>query len=208
MLFPNRTAAGEMLADELFEQGYDDPAIVAIPNGGVMTALPVAKRLGLPLQLCVVAKIPFLKDQRFGIGAVDANGTVALNEDLIRVFDLVIDDEIEQAKHIARNRYQALKDFTFLTPIVNKTVIIVDDCLATGYTALTAVRCLERFQPKRIVIAAPISGSAAISLLESIGIEIVVLDKKTTPNFIADNCYGDFPELSHSEIRKVLTELK
>ena len=207
-VFADRTNAGHKLADVLTRQRFHNPLLIAIPSGGVPVALPIGDRFCLPLHLAFAAKVRFASDRRFGIGAVSVSGDVILNQELLE--DLPLKDEIvksgiEQARQIMTERMEELAAFT--PPIPNlrgRTVILVEDGIATGYTVLAAAKHIESFQPESIVITSPVTSNAAYRRLHDSGYEQVVLLKPDTQAFLVDNFYFQFPQISMAEVKQML----
>lgn len=207
--FPNRAEAGEALADQIAARDYPDPAVVAILKGGVPVALPLARRLGLPLELCLVAKVPIPWRREAGVGALAADGTLKLNRELIHVLALseaVVQEGVETARSEISRRSRAFKGLIHLPELEGKTAVVVDDGLASGYTALTAAEVLAPFGPRRIVVAAPVGSIYALEVLSEAGAEPVVLTSGDGPFFDVATYYGDFEELADSQVRRLLTE--
>ncbi|MFQ5894091.1 MAG: phosphoribosyltransferase, partial [Nitrospinota bacterium] len=181
--------------------------IVAIPKGGVPVAVPLARRLDLPIDLCIMAKIPLPWRREAGVGALAADGTLRLNHELIHVLALeeeAVSQAIEEAHEILEERIRNLGAFADLPDLRGKTAILVDDGMATGYTALTAVEFLQRLGPDRIIVAAPVSSIYALETLADAGVEAVVLTSGDGPFFDVSTYYGDFEELPDAQVRRLL----
>jgi predicted phosphoribosyltransferase len=205
--FAHRLAAGEVLADQVAARGYPDPVLVAIPKGGVPVAVPLARRLGSPLELCLVAKVPLPWRQEAGIGALAADGTLLLNRELIHVLalnDSMVENAVLEARTAMVQRRSAFQALASLPRLEGKTVVVIDDGLATGYTALTAVEVLRPLGPDRLVVAAPVGSFYALEALAEAGVETVVLSSGDGPFFDVATFYGDFEELEDSQVLRLL----
>jgi putative phosphoribosyl transferase len=205
--FPHRAAAGEALADQLAVEHYPNPIIVAIPNGGVPVAVPLAERLDLPIDLCLVAKIPLPWRREAGVGALAADGTLRLNQELIHVLalqDEAVNQAVEEARFVLERRRRSLGAYSHLPALRGKTAIVVDDGMATGYTALTAVEFIQRLEPERIVVAAPVSSHHALEALAEAAVEAVVLTSGDGPFFDVATYYGNFEELADDQILRLI----
>lgn len=205
--FPHRAAAGEALANQLDADNYSNPIIVAIPNGGVPVAVPLAERLDLPIDLCLVAKIPLPWRREAGVGALAADGTLRLNRELIHVLalqDEAVNQAVEEARHILERRQRSLGPFAHLSDLRGKTAIVVDDGMATGYSALTAVEFIRRFEPDRVVVAAPVSSHHALEALAEAAVEAVVLTSGDGPFFDVATYYGNFEELADDQVLRLI----
>lgn len=205
--FPHRAVAGEALADQLAAEDYPNPVIVAIPNGGVPVAAPLAERLDLPIDLCLVAKISLPWRREAGVGALASDGTLRLNHELIHILALeeeAVAQAVDEARHILKRRRRSLGAFARLSDLKGKTAIVVDDGLATGYTALTAVEFLRRLKPDRVVVAAPVSSYHALEALAEAAVEAVVLTSGDGPFFDVATYYGNFEELADAQVLRLI----
>lgn len=206
--FAHRTAAGEALAKRLASNGYANPVVVAIPRGGVPVAAPLARRLDLPIELCLVAKVHLPWRREAGVGALAPDGTLRLNHELIHILameDGAVSQAVDEAREVLDQRRRALGSYTHLPDLRGKTSIVVDDGMATGYTALTAVEFLRRLEPDhRIVVAAPVSSIYALEALAEAAVEAVVLTSGDGPFFDVATYYGDFEEYADTKVRRLL----
>lgn len=208
-IFPDRAAAGEALANRLTAKGYHKPVILAIPNGGVPVAAALARQLMLPLNLCLVAKIRFSLNKRIGLGAVYDSGAVLLNEDYIYALDVereTVLQSVEEARQVLAKQSQVFKDYICQLEVSSKTAIIIDDGMASGYTALAAVKLLRQYRPNRIVFAVPVSSYYARCTLLKTGVEFVSLLSSDDPAFLVDDYYDRFEDLTHEHVRTILAQ--
>jgi predicted phosphoribosyltransferase len=205
--FAHREAAGEALAEKITARRYREPVIVAIPKGGVPVAAPLARRLGQEMELCLVAKVPLPWRPEAGVGALAADGTLKLNRELIHVLGLseeVVARALGSARQVLAERRRALGELTAPASVRGKTAIVVDDGMATGYTALTAVEVIRRLEPRKIVVAAPVGSRTAQETLAQAGVEILVLTSGDGPFFDVSTYYRDFGEITDAEVRRLL----
>lgn len=206
--FANRIEAGQLLAEEVARRGYDDPVVLGLPRGGVPVAAEVALRLNAPLDVILVRKIGAPIQPELAMGAVvdgDAPEFVR-NEDVIRMLGIT-DDEFQreaarQLKIIEqrRNLWVAGRP---ATPVRDKTVIIVDDGIATGATITASLHALKKRGPKRTVIAAPVAPPDAVEALRLEADEVVCLE---TPDYFGaiGLFYRDFSQVSDAEVTEIL----
>ncbi len=157
-VFRDRVHAGEILAEMLDSYSRSDAIVLAVPAGGVPVAAVVAKRLQLPLEVAVVSKITLPWDTEAGYGAVAFDGTVLLNRELILHLGLkereIQDGQYKTSQKVARR----LKKFRGDAPypdLSQRTALLIDDGLASGFTMLTAVEALRKAPASMIVIAVP-----------------------------------------------------
>ncbi len=205
-MFRDRVDAGRQLARRLEAEYRDSDAVVlAIPRGGVVVANEVAKALHLQLDLIIPRKIGAPGNPELAIGAI-AKGVAMLNEPLIRELDIprsYIDQEINrQLSEIDRRRKLYLGDRAPID-LHGITAIVVDDGLATGYTALASVNAVKQQQPKKVVLAVPVAPTDTCENLRREVDEIVCLE--THELFYAvGQFYEMFEQTSDSEVVDIL----
>ena len=206
-VFRDRRHAGRVLAQIL--AGYanrSDVIVLALPRGGVPVAYEVAKALHAPLDVFVVRKLGVPGHEEYAMGAIASGGVRVLNDEVVRrlgIPDAAVDavTRYEQGELERRERlYRAGRP---LPDLRGRTVIVVDDGLATGSTMLAAVRALRAQQPARIVVAVPTAAAETCAQLRSEADEVVCA---TTPEpFRAvGTWYDDFSQTSDEEVRELL----
>lgn len=205
-MFRDRVDAGRQLARRLEAEYRDSDAVVlAIPRGGVVVGNEVAKALHLQMDLVIPRKIGAPGNPELAIGAVAPGGAV-LNEPLIQELNIpksYIDQEINrQLAEIDRRRKLYLGDKAPID-LRGKTVIIVDDGLATGYTALAAVHAVKQQQPKKVILAVPVAPTETCENLKKQVDEIVCLETHEL-FFAVGQFYGVFEQTSDSEVVSIL----
>lgn len=164
MTFRDRTAAGQELAVKLAEfVGQSNPAdfvIAGLPRGGVTVALEIARRLQLPLDILTAKKLPFPGQPEYAIGAVSSDGVVVLSPEISHLEQW--QNYVEEQRQILLRRTRELEDKLYSlancqpTSMIDKTVILVDDGIATGMTALAAIESAKRRGAKQIILASPV----------------------------------------------------
>lgn len=201
----DRTEAGSKLADELVARGYGearDAIVLGVPRGGVEVARQVADRLGLPLDLVVVRKIGSPDSPEFAAGAVDPDGRVYAN-----AFANVSEEWLRRAavaEHAeVLRRLDAYRCGRPAPQLAGRTVIVVDDGIATGLTAQAALRWLRGLGAGRLVIAAPVMAPDTLSRLAEDADEVVALDAPIGFGSVGQY-YAQFPQLSDVEVARLL----
>jgi putative phosphoribosyl transferase len=207
-MYKDRIQAGHALAGLLARYEAQSAVVLAIPRGGVEVAFPIAVRLRAPMDLVVPRKLPIPTNIEAGFGAITADGSKFLNEDLISYVGLT-DAEIEEIaarvlEEVKRRERTYRGDKSF-PELANRTAIVVDDGLATGYTALAAIAYVRKRQPKRVILAVPVASKDAEMLVKSQVDEYICPLTSNRPWFAVANFYERFSDLTDEE---VLTCLK
>lgn len=206
MHYIDRTDAGKQLARALSDySSRPDTVVIGLPRGGVITAAPIAQALQLPLDIIVVRKIGYPHSPENAIGAVSETGDVLWNE-----AERALIDDVELAAIVQRERAEAerrLKRYRANLPprdLVGKTVIVVDDGLATGFSMEAAVRVAYAEGAARIVLAVPHGASDTIARLRPLVAGVVALDQPT-PYGAVGQYYMSFPQTTDEEVVAALT---
>lgn len=204
-VFSDRTEAGRRLAEELMAYKGKDVVVLAIPRGGVLVAVEVADALNAPLDLVIPRKIGAPGNPELAVGAV-AGGEVVINESVraeLGVSDSYLSAEVQrQLAEIDRRRRLYVGDQPPVD-LAGKIGIIVDDGLATGYTAIAAVRAVRKAKPDKVVLAVPVAPPDTRRRLAGEVDEIVCLQ---TPEefFAVGQFYIDFTQVSDGEVVDIL----
>ena len=162
--YKDRREAGAVLAERLLPYRQAKPVILAIPNGGVAVAVPIAKELACPLHLMVVRKLQVPDNPQAGFGAVASEGTLLLNEPLVRRLDLsetIIERQKQTALKTIKARLVRYGPAAEFPPWRGRTAILVDDGLASGFTMEAAVTGVKRHGPEAVIVAVPASSVSA-----------------------------------------------
>ncbi len=207
--YRDRADAGKQLAKTLATYANaSNLLILALPRGGVPVAFEVATQLPAPLDAYVVRKLGVPGHEELAMGAVAGDGTVVLDERLIESlgitqieFDAVVSRELEEL-HRRENLY---RDGRPKPDVTGKTVIIIDDGLATGSTMRAAAIALRRRAPASIVIAVPAAAARTCAELTSVA-EAVVCSYTPEPFYAVGLYYQDFRQTTDDEVRKLLRD--
>jgi putative phosphoribosyl transferase len=209
MVLQDRASAGRELAGWLEKYREEDALILALPRGGIVVAYEIANALHLPLDVLIVRKIGAPGNPEWAIGAVAEMGQVQFDRQVIDSLGIPNSYlELEtrrQREEIARRR-QMYRQGRSLPDVTDRTVIVVDDGIATGYTVLAAVRALKAERPAGLVVAAPVASPTAVEQLRREADEVVVLEVLL---FFAavSQFYNDFKQVSDEEVREYLAKL-
>src|SRR5690349_7781972 len=207
--FPNRSEAGRLLATKLSRySGRDDVIVLGLPRGGVPVAYEVAQALRVPLDVFVVRKLGVPGFEELAVGAIASGGVRVLNEDVVRALpnaDEIIESvTLREAKEVER-REQEYRDGLPAPEIQGKTVILIDDGLATGATMRAAVKALRQRGASNIVVAVPVGPADTCKDFEDVADEVVCA---SAPEFFqaVGQYYEDFSQTSDQEVRELLTK--
>jgi putative phosphoribosyl transferase len=204
--FESRESAGTLLARRL-ERFKDQGALVlGIPRGGVPVAERVARELHADLDVAVARKLGAPGCPELAIGAVAADGTARLDHDMLA--RLHVSDEyvarVTRAEHAeARRRERVFRGARPGPRIAGRTVIVVDDGLATGATMLAVVDAIRRQGPRRLVVATPVGTAEAHAALQAVADEVVCLALPEPFHDVGAH-YWSFPQLEDAEVLRVL----
>jgi putative phosphoribosyl transferase len=209
MLFRDRRDAGRQLAAALSDYaGRPDLVVLALPRGGVPVAYEVATALGAPLDVFLVRKLGVPGREELAMGAIASGGVRVVNDEVVR--ELGIPDELIDAVAAAelqelRRREQAYRDGRPAPPVRGKTVILVDDGLATGSSMRAAVEALRRVGPARIVVAVPVAAPEVCAEFEDLA-DDAVCARTPVPFRAVGLWYDDFSQTTDEEVRALLAD--
>ncbi len=206
-MFRDRTDAGERLADVLATRDLPDPVVLALPRGGVPVALPVAKRLGAPLDLLLVRKIGMPGNRELAAGAVVEGGAPVFNPEVLKVSGMTARDfdadVAEKRAQIAARRTAWLSGRNAVD-LTGRTAIVVDDGIATGATVKAALRGLATRGARRVVLAVPVAPADSLAALAPLCDEVVCLE--TPARFYAVGAhYRVFDQVADDAVADMLT---
>lgn len=208
-LFKNRKHAGELLAQKVFSLRNENLRILALPRGGVPVAAALAKKLHASLDIFIVRKLGLPSQPELAIGALAEDGTLWWNEALLaRVSCSNKERKKIQAQEEERIlRYKKLyRENRSLASVKNCTVLLVDDGLATGATALVGALALKRLGAEKVVVVAPVASSSAAERLRKEKIDTFSL-LETEDFFGVGFWYQDFSQVEDAEVRRHLQEV-
>jgi len=207
--FPNRKAAGQALAREVATRidPSEDVLVLGLPRGGVPVAAEVAAVLGASLDVFVVRKLGVPGHEELAMGALAGDGTVVINHavvDRLGITEATIDRVVDEERYEVDRRQHAYRGDRPPVDIAVRTVIIVDDGLATGATMRAAVDAVRAQQPQRIVVAVPVAPPAAVDALRDVVDDVVAV--ATPMSFLAvGEAYEDFTQTTDDEVRALLS---
>lgn len=205
MIFKDRVDAAQRLAKKLEWIKKENPVILAIPRGGVVTGDVIAKTLGLSLDIIVSRKVGAPYNPELAIGAVAHDGSFFPNSDLINTLgipknylDEKIADQMEEIKH-RLVKFRGRTDYE----LKNKTVVLVDDGIATGATVFVALEWIKKQNPKRVIVAIPVGPRDTIERLSKMA-EVVVLDAPEVFGAVGE-FYQSFDQVEDYQVAEIMS---
>jgi putative phosphoribosyl transferase len=210
-IFRNRQEAGTALAERL--QGYrgeEGVLVLALPRGGVPVAFEVARSLGCPLDVLIVRKIGSPGNSELAAGALSETGTRVLNDDVIASYAVphrYIEEETERQRREIERRLALYRGGATLPPLAGKTVILVDDGVATGATMKAAIATLRHEGLEQLVVAVPVAPpDTAREITPTVDAWVCL---ETPPRFGAvGQFYRDFTQVEDAEVVALLGRAK
>lgn len=204
--FVNREDAGRRLAAELSSYAAQHPIVLALPRGGVPVGYEIARALHAPLDVWVVRKVGVPWHPELGAGAVAEGGFVYLNPEVLEHIGLSeaeLTELVQSKKREVEERVQLFRDGHPPPILRDRTVILVDDGIATGGTVRVAIRSIRAQKPKAIVLAVPV---ASPEVVEALGREAdrVVCLRTPVDLYAIGVWYVDFGQVSDDEVARLL----
>jgi predicted phosphoribosyltransferase len=206
-VFEDRYDAGKKLAEMLMQHKKTDSLVLAIPSGGVPVAFEIAQSLNLPMDLILVRKVQIPWNTEAGFGALNPDGEVILNKELLNMLNLSngeIDSQVKKTRGVLDRRNEIFRRGKPFPDIQNKTVVLVDDGLASGFTMLSALRFVKKRGPQKVIVAVPTGSSSTVKrILEEVD-ELVCLNIRSGFSFAVADAYMYWHDLSDEEVISLL----
>jgi len=209
--FRDRSEAGRRLASKLRDYaGRADVVVLALPRGGVPVAAEVANTLDAPLDVFVVRKVGVPWHEELAMGAIASGGVRLVNRELIQAYG-ISDNEVDRAMQREQmeleRREKLYRGGRPFPDLRNKTVILVDDGLATGSTMRVAVEALRKEGPARIVVAVPVAAPETCDAFRDVADEIVCAITPE-PFYAVGLWYDDFEQTTDEEVHELLARAR
>jgi len=211
-VFKDRLHAGELLATKLQNHvSQENVQLLAIPAGGVPVGYAVATKLRAPLDVIIVRKIQIPWNPEAGFGAIAWDGTATLNEVLVAQLGLsaeLIRRCISQTQEIVRKRLERFRGNKPFPELKGKTVALIDDGLASGFTMLTAVDSVKRQNPGKLIVAVPTASQSAVELVAPNIDKLICINVRRGPIFAVADAYQEWYDLSDEEVVEFLRKVQ
>jgi predicted phosphoribosyltransferase len=207
-MFQNRRHAGQIVAQKVSELGdIGDAIVLGIPRGGVPVAYEVAHKLNLPLDIFLVRKLGVPGQEELAMGAIASGGTIVINQTIVQSLDIrpeTIEAVARREQLEIERRELAYRDGHPPLPVDERTIILIDDGIATGASMLAAARAL-RPKSRRLIVAVPVAAQSACNELSA---EVDQMICAITPqSFVAvGEFYQDFRQTTDEEVRSLLSK--
>jgi putative phosphoribosyl transferase len=205
--FRNRTEAGQLLATRLTVYAHrPDVLVLALPRGGVAVAFEVASILHVSLDVLIVRKLGVPGREELAMGAIASGGVLVLNHEVVQMYALsteVIHNVVVQEQHELERREQRYRGRRPVSEVRGRTIILVDDGIATGATMRAAIAAVRKRHPARIVLAVPV---AAFTTCEELEMQVDELISIIIPEelYSVGFWYEYFPQATDKEVRDLL----
>ncbi|HEY8111720.1 MAG TPA: phosphoribosyltransferase family protein [Actinomycetes bacterium] len=210
--YADRAHAGRVLATHLADVGIDgndaaDMVVLGLPRGGVVVAAEVAARLGVQADAFVVRKLGVPGHEELAMGAIATGGVRVLNEDVVadlRIPPEIVDAVTEREEAELARRERSYRGGREPPKLSGRTVVLVDDGLATGATMRAAVEAVRAQSPARLVVAVPVAPPDTVARFSAEGVEVLC---PLMPRLFGGvgQFYGDFSQTTDDEVRAILS---
>ena len=205
MIFTDRNEAGKLIAERLKKEEIINPIVVAIPRGGIPVADPIARKLNSDLRLSMTRKIGHPVFKEFAIGSVSLDRLLLSPKQQIE--NNYIEESIENERRRIREMIRIFDHEVSYETIQDKTVLLVDDGIATGKTMQLAIQKIKELNPKKIIICTPVCAINAWDMLQKEVDEIISL--QTPPSFAGIGAYyHNFNQLTDNDVIELLRKRK
>lgn len=208
--FANRESAALLLATKLANRDFHSPLVLAIPRGGVVTGAILAKKLNAPLDVILTRKLKHPQQPELAIGAISEDGESFLNrlgEGILETNPDYLKNEKQAELREIDRRKKLIRDFLPHESLDERTVILVDDGIATGATVFASLKLLRKKMPYELIVATPVAPLDTVKKLKKSCDEVVVL-QTPSPFFSIGEFYKEFPQVQDEEMLELLRSCK
>jgi putative phosphoribosyl transferase len=206
-LFADRLEAGAALVEFIDPPKDPDALVLALPRGGVPVARPVADRIGCRVTPVAVRKLPIPQSPEMGFGAVTLDGTMMMNRPVMESYGIERDTARRVVEHVhgeVVRRAKAFPGAERLPDLTGRTVYLIDDGLATGYTMLAAASMAAAREPDTLVLGVPVAPKSSLDRVTGLFDRAFCLAEQSGGAFAVASFYGSFPDLTDREVVALL----
>ncbi|OGW38134.1 MAG: hypothetical protein A2Y97_03890 [Nitrospirae bacterium RBG_13_39_12] len=206
-VFEDRKMAGRLLAEKLVKYRGSVGIVLGIPSGGVPVASEISEALKLPMDLIIVRKIQIPYNPEAGLGAMAPDGKIILNERLLNQLRLTEDEikaQVEKTADVIKKRNELFRGEKPFPVLEGKSVFVVDDGLASGYTMFAAIKFIKRKMPRKIIVAVPTGSHRTVDFILPEVDELVCLNVRSKFPFAVADAYKKWYDLSDEEVLNII----
>lgn len=210
IVFLDRLDAGKKLSIELEKFKDENPLILAVPRGGVVTAYETIKKFHFQWDLIIPRKIGAPHNKEFAIGAVSSDGTYFIEKNYANMLNAskeYIQQEVASQIQEIKRRLKKYKESGAFPDVKDKTIIIIDDGIATGFTIIAAVKSVKKQGAKKIILAVPVASQEAVSKLKELADEVICLLIPDVFHAVGLH-YKNFEQTTDEEVFNIMKELR
>lgn len=210
MNYANRQQAGQVLADLLRDYAVKENSIIlALPRGGVPVAYEIATKLSLPMDIFIVRKLGIPGHEEYAMGAIASGGTVVFNEDVVyglHISNTAINEVLQKEELELERRDKVYRGNKSPLQLTGKTVILVDDGIATGYTMRAAIAAVKQKNPVKLMVAVPVAARSTCAEMASL-VDKIICPLQPANFYAVGLWYDDFSQTSDEEVIHLMTTL-
>ena len=205
LIFEDRQHAGRLLAQAIDSMKLIDPVVLAIPRGGVVVGYEIAKRIECPIDVIIPRKVGAPFEPELAVGAVTEDGTLYVNERICNIYGIsksYLDAEAQAQIREIKRRAELYRKGTGPISITGKTVILVDDGIATGATMKAAIMSVKKYSPRTVIVAVPVGAKETVDLLKT-EVDVVALHAPEDMGAVGE-FYRNFEQTSDEDVIVIL----
>ncbi len=209
--YRDRKHAGELLANSLLTCAMADAVVFAIPNGGVAVAEPIVTKLGAPLELIIVRKIPIPGNPEAGFGAIASDGSIFLHDALVKRLGYTSERIQELAQPVLGQIRQRLRQYGVQADYEQwrgRPAILVDDGLASGMTMQAAIHVAQKLDPPTVMVATPTASQNAMDRIAPLVDDIICPDVRGGFSFAVAEAYERWYDMETDEVSQIIDRLR
>lgn len=204
-MYKDRKQAGQRLGDHVMDLQLANPIVLAIPRGGVVVGKYVASKINASLDIVMAKKIGAPYNPEFAVAAVDLDGYVTFPPgEHSYASSEYIQEKAQRVKTEIKERLEFLRQGKQALDVAGKEVVLVDDGLATGLTALSAIKYVRRHRPKRLILAVPVSPEETLRYLGRF-VDDTICPHTPSPFYAVGQWYARFDQVTDQAVREILS---